>query len=106
LETQDPRSDIIEDHRLWADLLALCNRYGKEEPKIMMDALRRAECKLFISENKLCFAFNRQNLDDHLIKLAKEILSPHRVLLKSIFNKIATKHINLNPKDWKEEVPF
>lgn len=104
--TLDPRSDLKEDHHLWADVLALCNRNSNEELKIMMGALRRAECSLWLEDGEVCFSFNRKNLDDYLIKRAKEILKPYKNPLENIFKKIAKKHINLKPENWEEEVPF
>lgn len=99
-------TEYLKDHRLWADVLALCNRCGREELKIMMGALRRAECLLWLENEKVCFSFNRNNLDDYLIKRAKEILEPHKTILKGIFEKVASKHANLMSEDWKEEIPF
>jgi hypothetical protein len=101
--TQDPRPDIELDHRLWADVLALCNHYNREL-KIMMAALRVTECCLWLSEGKLCFSFNRENLDERMITKAKETLQPHQIILKSIFERVAKKH--RDPKDWQEEIPF
>ena len=105
-ETQDTRPDIQEDHQIWADVLALCNRYEDKELKNTMGALRIAECKLWLEDEEICFQFNQDNLNEHLIKVAKEILKPHRIILKNIFEKIAKKHINLDLKNWEEEVPF
>ena len=92
----------------WADALVLCNRLNKRYDglKIILGYLRRAECELWLSEGKLCFRFNRDNLNEHLIQRAKQILRPYKVILKSIFEKVAEKHNKLGPKDWKENIPF
>jgi len=108
MTTQDVRPDIAKDHRLWADVLALCDRLNKkyDELKMILGYLRRAECELWLENSKLCFRFNRDNLDDYLIQRAKEILKPYKAVLKAIFQRVAEKHAGLDPKDWKENTPF
>jgi len=108
MTTQDPRPDVLKDHRLWADVLVLCNRLNKRYDglKIILEYLRRAECELWLEGGRLCFLFNRDNLSGHLIQRAKQILMPYKVILKIIFQKVSEKHAGLDPKDWKENIPF
>jgi len=98
--------DILKDHMLWADILALCGRRKDDGLKIIMEALRRAECPLWLEDGRLCFRFNRDNLNGHMIQRAKQTLAPFKAILKAIFEKVAEKHIKLDPKDWKEYTPF
>jgi len=102
----DPRPEL-KGHRLWSDILALCNHYKKSELKETMTALRIADCTFKITdEGGWAFKFNHKTLNEHLIKVAKEILKPHRIPLVNIFNKVVKKHINLKEENWVEELPF
>lgn len=105
MTTQDIRPDLAEDHKLWADVLALCNKYNSELKNIMA-FLRHAGCNLWLDNDKLCFSFNRENLNEHMVSRAKETIQPHQIILKTIFERIAKKHLHLDPQSWEEEIPF
>jgi len=101
----DPRPDLTKDAALWNEVLALANRLEDDSLFRMLEALRLAECPLYIKEGKLHMTFNRTFLDEVLVASARKRIAPYKESLRKIFDIVA-KNQALDEEFRKTLTPF